>query len=207
MGNCKNCEYWEAHSDLPGLQWNTCEAPNLVNRADKIEDDTFALYANAHDDSGLEWGLKTGPMFGCVKFKLLVVPNAEPPFPLDSTTMPKLEANAREACRDERQLMTVGYYPEEVPTNLNKLDWTLASAALPDIPEGTHSSRDVLGGCWIVYDWLRDDHPAKRRFIFGACRVLRTTDLEEFPLGKQWHTFGPSHNQITHWAYLVPPSA
>ncbi len=32
----------------------------------------FAIYAEADDDSGLQVGLKTGPMFGCVQFKLRV---------------------------------------------------------------------------------------------------------------------------------------
>lgn len=87
------------------------------------------------------------------------------------------------------------------------MDWILSAERLPDIPDGEASSRDVLGGCWITDDWLRDDHPDKRRFIFGACRVMRETDLREFPHGKRWHTFGPSHNQITHWAHVVPPNA
>ena len=84
--------------------------------------------------------------------------------------------------------------------------WVACEDGLPDIPDGELSSVDVLAGCWITYDWLRDGHPDKRRFIFGACRVLRETNLREFPHGKRWHTFGPSHNQITHWQHVAPPN-
>ncbi len=84
--------------------------------------------------------------------------------------------------------------------------WIPCADGLPDIPDGETCSCVVLAGCWITDDWLRDDHPEKRRFIFGACRVLRETNLREFPHGKRWHTFGPSHNQITHWAHVTPPN-
>lgn len=50
-------------------QWNTCEAPEWVGYGDKIDDDGFAIFAEASDDHGLNCGLKTGPMFGCVKFE------------------------------------------------------------------------------------------------------------------------------------------
>lgn len=83
--------------------------------------------------------------------------------------------------------------------------WTPCSEGLPDIPEGKLSSDGVLAGCWMTDDWLRDDHPQKRRFIFGACRVFRETDLGEFPSGRQWHTFGPAHSQITHWRRVQAP--
>ena len=84
--------------------------------------------------------------------------------------------------------------------------WVACTDSLPDIPDGDSASCDVLAGCWITDGWLRDDHPQKRRFIFGPCSVVRDTNMREFPHGKRWHTFGPSHNQITHWAYVVPPN-
>lgn len=68
MGNCKDCKHWHAHIDAFNKRWNTCEAPNWVDYANKVDDDGFALYADASDDSGLCVGLKTGPMFGCIKF-------------------------------------------------------------------------------------------------------------------------------------------
>jgi hypothetical protein len=67
--NCKDCKYWETHTDCRGKSWSTCEAAPWVGRSYKISDDSFAIYADASDDSGLECGLKTGPMFGCIKFK------------------------------------------------------------------------------------------------------------------------------------------
>jgi hypothetical protein len=48
--------------------WNTCEVVAWVGYSDKIADDAVAIYADANDDSGLEAGMKTGPMFGCIKF-------------------------------------------------------------------------------------------------------------------------------------------
>lgn len=85
--------------------------------------------------------------------------------------------------------------------------WIACVDRLPDIPGDAIVSDDVLGGCWITDNWLRDGHPKKQRFIFGACSVRRADDLREFPQGKQWHTFGPSHNQITHWCEVIPPNA
>lgn len=67
-GHCKDCRYWEFHHDTRGRKWHTCEAANWVNRDDQIDDSDIAYYADALDDSGLDAGIKTGPMFGCVKF-------------------------------------------------------------------------------------------------------------------------------------------
>jgi len=64
MGNCKDCKNWDKN-------YHTCDV-DWVNQNKLIVEDNFALYADAHDDSGLQAGLKTGPMFGCVKFKLKV---------------------------------------------------------------------------------------------------------------------------------------
>lgn len=84
--------------------------------------------------------------------------------------------------------------------------WNLAKDSLPDIAEGEKCSQEVLGGCWIEDPWLREDHPDRIRFVYGPCRVISVKPSREFPDGKQWHTFGPSHNQITHWAVVVPPN-
>lgn len=70
MGNCKDCKHW--HVALGHSTWNTCEYPDTVPYDHKIADDDVALYADAHDDSGLEHGMKTGPMFGCIKFQARV---------------------------------------------------------------------------------------------------------------------------------------
>ncbi len=69
MGNCKNCKYWEAHLDTRNRDWHTCEAPAWVEYHAPIGEADFAIFADAHDDSGLMAGLKTGPLFGCVKFQ------------------------------------------------------------------------------------------------------------------------------------------
>lgn len=68
MGNCKDCKYWEAHNDGRN-RWNTCEAADWVYYKDKIGDSDIAIFADASDDTGLDCGLKTGPMFGCVKYQ------------------------------------------------------------------------------------------------------------------------------------------
>ena len=78
-------------------------------------------------------------------------------------------------------------------------EWISVKNRLPDIPEGEMTSEEVLAGMWFEDSWLIDDHPNKVRFIMGVCRVLRTDDLRNFPQGKQWLTFGPSHNQIQLW--------
>ena len=67
MGHCKDCKHW--HVALGHTTWNTCEGVDSAEYDEKIPDDGFAMYASAHDDSGLESGLKTGPMFGCIKFQ------------------------------------------------------------------------------------------------------------------------------------------
>lgn len=89
--------------------------------------------------------------------------------------------------------------------NYNIVEWVACSDRLPDIPDGQIRSVEVLAGCWITDTWLREDHPDRERFMFGSSWVTKDTDLRSFPMGKRWHTFGPSHNQITHWTYIVPP--
>ena len=67
MGICKDCIYWD--KALGHKNWNTCNLPDWVEYNEKIGDDEIAYYADAHDDSGLDAGIKTGPMFGCIKFE------------------------------------------------------------------------------------------------------------------------------------------
>lgn len=69
MNHCKDCKYWDAHLGDRGVTWNTCARLDWVDVADKIGDDEAAIYADASDDSGLDAGLKTGPLFGCIKFE------------------------------------------------------------------------------------------------------------------------------------------
>lgn len=66
-GHCKDCKHW--HVALGHTNWNTCEYPDTVEYDQKIAEDDIALYADAHDDSGLQSGMKTGPLFGCIKFQ------------------------------------------------------------------------------------------------------------------------------------------
>lgn len=68
MGFCKDCKHWESHSDVRNRAWHTCSAADWVERGTEIGEDGLAIYADATDDSGLDAGLRTGPMFGCVKF-------------------------------------------------------------------------------------------------------------------------------------------
>lgn len=86
------------------------------------------------------------------------------------------------------------------------MKWIKSSQALPEIQEGGKASSQVLAGCWIVDPWLREDHPEKHRFIFGPCVVVCVPISSEFPQGKQWLTFGPSHNDITDWCEVNPPT-
>jgi hypothetical protein len=70
---CKDCVHWESHigtqwDHMQGKSWNTCEAAGWANRGDKIVGDELAIYADASDDTGLEAGLMTGPLFGCIRF-------------------------------------------------------------------------------------------------------------------------------------------
>lgn len=70
MGFCKDCISWSHHCDTWKKEWNECDAVDGENDySKKIKEDDFAIYSFAHDDSGLETGLLTGPMFGCNKFQ------------------------------------------------------------------------------------------------------------------------------------------
>lgn len=61
----------------------------------------------------------------------------------------------------------------------------------------------VLAGFWYKDQWLREE--LQDQFMVGVCVMRETDDLRSFPQGKQWITYGPSHNQITHWALFNCP--
>jgi hypothetical protein len=60
MSSCKNCGYWEN---------GDCHLPDWVGRWEPVKQDAMVIYADAHDDSGLDAGVRTGPLFGCKGFK------------------------------------------------------------------------------------------------------------------------------------------
>ena len=61
MGLCKDCKYWD---------YGECADIDLDTFNDmKLEGSDRALYYSVMDDSGLDCGLKTGPEFGCVRFR------------------------------------------------------------------------------------------------------------------------------------------
>ena len=60
-GLCKDCKYWDN---------GKCDDIDLDTFNDmKLEGSDRALYYRVDDDSGLDCVLKTGPEFGCVRFK------------------------------------------------------------------------------------------------------------------------------------------
>lgn len=71
MGHCKDCHYWEQGTDRYGKKYvyGYCDRVAWMDRFDKVPDDGFVIHADASDDTGLDAGLKTGPMFGCTQFK------------------------------------------------------------------------------------------------------------------------------------------
>ena len=78
------------------------------------------------------------------------------------------------------------------------VNWlTVAEHGMPDFDE------EVLGGLWYTDPWLKPE--VATRFMWGLCCVVKD-DRRDFKDGKRWHTFGPSHNQITHWARLNKPA-
>jgi hypothetical protein len=72
MNRCKDCRFWEEHGTFPPFggkalkTWHECERPEWVAQDATIPDDAIALYADASDDTGLNAGMKTGPLFGCI---------------------------------------------------------------------------------------------------------------------------------------------
>jgi len=75
------------------------------------------------------------------------------------------------------------------------LVWHLSKNGLP--PVGS----EVIGGLFHKDTWLRGSPEV---FLWGRCSVIAEQE-PAFPNGKRWLTFGPSHNQITHWCW--PPQA
>lgn len=73
--------------------------------------------------------------------------------------------------------------------------WKLSSDGLPPI------GADVIGGHFYQDTWLKGEPVV---FGWGRCSVIAESH-KDFKDGKRWLTFGPSHNQITHWRY--PPAA
>lgn len=74
---------------------------------------------------------------------------------------------------------------------------SVAEHGLPDAGE------EVLAGFWYTDPWLKPEKA--ERFMFGTCRIFAKKKSHDFPDGKVWQTFGPSHNQITHWKRVTPP--
>ncbi len=71
MGNCKDCKFWESYQSMfGGKNWTECSFVGNVDSANMpVDEDSFSVFANCDDDSGLNSGLLTGPMFGCIKFQ------------------------------------------------------------------------------------------------------------------------------------------
>ena len=68
-GYCKDCKFWRtSEKAFSNKTVSECDRLNWADRYETIGDDEAAIYADATDESGLEAGLKTGPMFGCIKF-------------------------------------------------------------------------------------------------------------------------------------------
>lgn len=68
-GRCKDCKHWhtQIHNGIEPV--STCKLPRVVDYDTKIAENELAVYAQANDEWGLIAGLKTGPMFGCIKFQ------------------------------------------------------------------------------------------------------------------------------------------
>lgn len=67
--------------------------------------------------------------------------------------------------------------------------WFLSKDGLPDIGE------QVVAGFFYQDAWLIG---SPIEFSWGKCMVVHDTH-PDFKDNKRWLTFGPSHNQITHW--------
>lgn len=77
------------------------------------------------------------------------------------------------------------------------LQWfTVAEHGIPEI------GAEVIGGLWYTDPWIKTE--LATTFMWGQCRVVESKH-RDFKDGKQWCTFGPSHNQITHWARINTP--
>ena len=65
MKHCKDCKFWSVNTVALQKPWTTCERLDWVPINHPLAEDNAALYSDAGEDTGL----KTGPMFGCVKFQ------------------------------------------------------------------------------------------------------------------------------------------
>lgn len=64
-GRCKDCKHWQ--SFYPDLFGRTRQNECFFEGAD--QETLFEPYAEIADDYGLEFGVRTGPEFGCIHFK------------------------------------------------------------------------------------------------------------------------------------------
>ena len=69
IGHCKDCKSWGEINLMFKGSWNECTAADQLDRSVTLPENGLAVYAEILDDHGLETGLRTGPMFGCVKFQ------------------------------------------------------------------------------------------------------------------------------------------
>ncbi len=66
MGQCKDCEFWNA---------GRCDTVGMPDSGFGWEQDPRILFdigVDVDDDSGLQTWLRTGPEFGCVRFQARV---------------------------------------------------------------------------------------------------------------------------------------
>ena len=74
IGHCKDCKWWEADDQRDTAKWAECGFDDnsfydyTWGRHTHIAEDTMCRYAVADDDQGLQHGMKTGRLFGCLKF-------------------------------------------------------------------------------------------------------------------------------------------
>jgi len=66
---CKDCKHWIKRSADLCRSYAVCDAVDWLEKYADIGDDEFAVYAEALDAVDLDVDLKTGPLFGCIKFK------------------------------------------------------------------------------------------------------------------------------------------
>ena len=62
MGLCKDCKYWY-HGECDDIDLDKTFNDMKLEGSDRV------LRFIVDDDSGLDCGLKTGPEFGCVRFR------------------------------------------------------------------------------------------------------------------------------------------
>lgn len=96
---------------------------------------------------------------------------------------------------DARQVLAM---PTAAPAVPDGLQWfTVAEHGIPEI------GAEVIGGLWYTDPWLKPEFATT--FMWGQCRVVEDKH-RDFKDRKRWLTFGPSHNQITHWARINKPA-